>query len=417
MKQIIDVVVFFLPEVEIVNGGVLSIYSLAAETRHILGEDARVYLSVSPHKKSYHKNVLFDNNEVIHEFNDIIIGLESHKNILLQIPEYMTTAICDALWDYKEILAVHDVRINILNQNIELMPPPSDVGKLFTYSSAITQSTAHLKYTNQLVCNNYGIPLHHMSVCIDESAYITQPFSKKNNVILYSNDDSEHKSGIIEALSRNFSNFKIIEINNMKYEQYKEAISVAKYVVTFGEGMDGYLIESTYSNTVAFAVYNETFFPTKDFANLANIFKSYEDMLQGIVSAIKNTEKDARVYDTTCKKTRDLLLAYYSKTIYRRKVEKFYEFDNFIMPENKSIYTLLRQTALAYEHANYSSLSKIAQLTERSAALQANYEERIKTLADAVEISNQEILSIQDSISWRLTRPLRALRTLINRRR
>ena len=68
----------------------------------------------------------------------------------------------------------------------------------------------------------------------------------------------------------------------MKYDVYKNYASRTKFTITFGEGLDGYYLETVYSGGISFAVYNETFF-TKEFENLHSLYKSFDELLNKII--------------------------------------------------------------------------------------------------------------------------------------
>jgi len=66
-------------------------------------------------------------------------------------------------------------------------------------------------------------------------------------------------------------------IKNLSYKEYKRTIGRAKWAVTFGEGLDGYFVETIFSGGISFAVYNDHFFPD-EFKQLPTVFESYQEM-------------------------------------------------------------------------------------------------------------------------------------------
>ena len=61
--------------------------------------------------------------------------------------------------------------------------------------------------------------------------------------------------------------------------------------------MDGYLIQPHYVGSVGFAVYNDEFFPNKEWNDLKNIYSSYDEMFENIVNDIKNIHSNKELYN------------------------------------------------------------------------------------------------------------------------
>jgi len=109
----------------------------------------------------------------------------------------------------------------------------------------------------------------------------------------------------------------------LTYSDYKKLILKAKFVVTFGEGLDAYFIESIFSGSISFAVYNEQFF-TPDYLGLDNIFKSYEDLESNLIQKIVKYDSSL-TYDSVNSNAFEICASHYSYSTYRKNIELFYK--------------------------------------------------------------------------------------------
>ena len=53
---------------------------------------------------------------------------------------------------------------------------------------------------------------------------------------------------------------------------YMDYIAKAMFVISFGEGFDGYFIQPCLVGSVGIAVYNERFFPDSSWKELDNVY-------------------------------------------------------------------------------------------------------------------------------------------------
>jgi hypothetical protein len=224
--------------------------------------------------------------------------------------------------DFNWLKKMKRVHFNIMNQNILLMPEREVIGSLRKIAHELTITTAHQKYCNTYYRNYYDVPIHKLSVWISPGKYHFKPWQQKDNLLVISPDEKPAKEKILEKLNQ-VPGLTIKIIRNLTYEQYKALIAKAKWSLTFGEGLDGYLIEPVFSGAVGFAVYNEEFF-TPDFKGLPTIYASYDELLARIAADIQalDNEEGFRV----CQQQQfDLCARYYDQEQYRRNIKNFYE--------------------------------------------------------------------------------------------
>jgi hypothetical protein len=203
------------------------------------------------------------------------------------------------------------------------MPEKNEIKKLQLYTKLVTQTTAHQRYSTKQIRNKYEIPLHKLSVFASPENYKFTDLSHKENIIVISPDQHPRKEEIIATIKEHLKDYKIIEISNMKYEEYLNLISKAKYTLTFGEGLDFYLIDTVFSGGIGLAVYNEDFF-TADFKNLTGIFNTYDELNEEIVEIINTTQSNPSIYKSINTSIFKPLNKLYSRNDYLMNIKKFY---------------------------------------------------------------------------------------------
>jgi len=408
-----SLILFITPTQKVVNGGVMSIFSLTKESRklqHI--HNSSVELCVYPGDRSYKKNDLFDNEEYVYDFEQIMKKYPKLDRILIHVPELAVDKLNLAFIKYITYFEnISDVHFNILNQNIKYMRNLKNISDIYKLADHVTQTTAHDKYATQETSNKYSLALKHLSVFIDPIQYQTVPYEKKKKLIAYSPDKSNMKELVIKRLVDSLPDYEFIEINNMTYEKYKTIIGKAKYVITFGEGLDGYLIESTFSGGIGVAVYNKDFFPSHNFKNESFIYPSYENMYENIVQDIKHADT-VGVYNSVNQSMYKKLTDLYSYSRYVKNLTDFYKGIYDYIPSYSSAERLTRRTG--------SSLSEIATKLNEALAKNDSNIHRLKALElqnsfykNKVTETQKKVNDIEASKSWRLTRPLRIIMNIV----
>lgn len=413
-----DLVVFFLPQEITVNGGVISIFSLCKETRILLGKQTKTVLCLLPGGESFHKNDLFDNDEYILDIQELATATKSHKRALFHVPEFKAAQFHHLMKPHIDDFKHLDISINILNQNIEYMPTVGELSNLFLLSSSITQTTAHIKYCSQDTSNRYGLPVHLFSVHIDPSNYRFVPYKKKENLILYSLDKNPLKKKIITELKNNLENYRLQEIKGLRFEDYKDLISRSKFVITFGEGFDGYLIEPTFAGGISFAVYNDKFFPDASYKSLPNIFSSYEDMRTGIVEIIRKIDSEKQFTETN-KKLFDKLAKIYSKAAYQKNIAEFYTGKLDFIPSRESVMRLIKTIV---EHKQNVIDSESRQVDHLNNVISDYISEREKLLSEItllgkdLAVANAFIERVHSIPGWAALKKLDSVRKKLIRK-
>jgi hypothetical protein len=207
-------------------------------------------------------------------------------------------------------------------QNIDLLPSLKTINRLAKLGK-MTCTTAHERYSTMELRDRFGFPLHRLSVFVSPEKYYIRKYSEKENLMIVSPDFHPRKSAILDLIAQQFPQLKIQIIKNLTYEEYKETISRAKWALTFGEGLDGYFLETIFSGGVSFSVYNSKFF-TEDFKSLCTVYDNYEVMVQKMPLDVRALDNE-RAYSIYQKEQYDLCSSHYKYEEYRKNLELFYE--------------------------------------------------------------------------------------------
>lgn len=326
IKNTKKLIVFFIPPKNDINGGIMSIFSICKYSREIC-PDAQCVITTFPSKVTYAHNTFFKNDEKIYRWEQIVNNAKNVKELIIHIPEYFSDKFSTALTnkDFKFLKQIENVQINILNQNIELMPEPEKIKGLYKITNNVTQTIAHDRYATQEVCDKWQIPTHFLSVHIDTSGYRSYAFEEKEKIIVLSPDEAPYKEAIVKKLKQELPDFKLITVENMPFDEYMDLIAKAYFTISFGEGFDGYFNQPQAVRGLGMAVYNSDFFPDESWLELKNVYKSPADMENNIVNDIKELSANKELYYSLINKMNEKLSTLYGEDLFKRNLEKFYK--------------------------------------------------------------------------------------------
>lgn len=324
-KDVKKLILFLVPEIDFVGGGVMSICSIAEITKaNKKIHDSEVILATMPNIKTFCNYTKFTSKFDVFRFEQLMDYFENLEELVIHIPE---TYVVPFLYfvspdEVNWIRSIKKVTANILNQNLDLMPRPRDVELLRLIIPNLTMTCAHKKYCVRQLRTSYGMPVHWLSTS-NMTKYYYKTYEEKENMLVYSPDFHPLKDEIINKIKAQLPELKLVMIDNMSYEEYKKIISEAKWMITFGEGLDGYFIESTRSGTVSFAAYNNVFF-NESFEGLPSIYNSYNEMLEKIVDDIKSLDCKKK-FEALNKRIIDIDRKEYDDKIYVNNIVKYYK--------------------------------------------------------------------------------------------
>lgn len=330
-----ELIVCFIPNIKMMTGGIQSIYSICKYSREICPQ-AQCLIATVPGKYTYSYNPYFKNEEKIYRFEQIVKNAKNVEKLTLHIPEYYADKFYKALKkdEIKFLKGIKDLHINILNQNIELMPEPQKLKGLYKLTDNVTQTIGHHRYATQEVCDKWQMPAHFLSVHIDLSGYKSYPFEEKEKIIVLSPDKAPYRQAIVEKLQKELPDFKLVTVQNMTFSEYMDLIARAYFTITFGEGFDGYFLIPEVQGSLAFAIYNKKFFPDKSWAELKNVYKTQEDMLKNLTDDLKFFMSNREDYLALSQKEKEMHDELYNITDYKHNLALFYNKNYSFLPEN-----------------------------------------------------------------------------------
>ena len=270
------VVVFLVPGVDGVNGGIMAIHRHADETRRLLDRRGyAVYVATYPGGRSITRCTRFENSNKVVAFDLLLEFVSPQERLHINIPEEFIGGFLDHGVPLLGGRIAGMTSYNIMVQNIEMAPERSLVGRLQQHGF-VTASTAHAAYS--LRCSALlGCPSWHWSVWVSPEVYEYRNPGSKEDIIVVSPDAHPERERVLALVQAALPAFRVVRVWKMTHGQYKDLIGRARYTLTFGEGLDGYFVETIFSGSVGLAVYNDRFF-TSDYRGLPGVFSSWADL-------------------------------------------------------------------------------------------------------------------------------------------
>ncbi len=323
-------IVFFVPGadretgLETISGGVISLVSLCEETKKLREvHHAQTLMCIFPRDFLFLKHLNFENETALFRFGQLPAYFNGVKKLTLHLPELLVPYFDQVLLPFEKawIKSIPDVHLNVINANILLMPPPDQINQLEQFTRNITITAAHSKYCNLQNRLLFNRPLHKFSAWISPEQYIFRSFEEKENIMVVSPDGNEYRNKIIDLL-KTVQGLEIITLQHLTYARFKEVIAKAKWALTFGEGLDGYILEPIFSGAFGMAVYNEDFF-TEDFKNMPGVYSSYE-LLAAQITADIAALNQRNLFAEAQAAQYELCSRYYNYSHYQDNIRKFY---------------------------------------------------------------------------------------------
>jgi hypothetical protein len=333
--------VFFVPEHPTMSGGIYSMFSIAKQMRRLKrhhGFDVILMTRPSPTGLTYFRNCNFLNSENVYRIEQLLL-CRAVEELYIHVPEYASESFVENLThsELNYLLTRGKFYVNLLNQNIKLMPDKESFAPLRRICDGISQSVAHHAYFSQNMANKYDLPTLLLPAFTDLSEYPGTSFAEKEKLIIYSPDDHTHKEACLKRLQLELPEFEFREIRDITFDQFMELATRCMFSITFGEGFDGYLAQPIHQGGIGFAVFNDEFFPAPHFTRYDNIFASAEEMVDQLPERIRKLQSDRTAYDNLnvefCKEYERL----YSFDDYITRIKKLSVREFEIFPERSSV--------------------------------------------------------------------------------
>ena len=404
------IVVFIEIEPYRMCGGQMSLFSLCKFSKEILEPSVPVLITTMPGKYTYAHNNNFENNLNIMRWEQIAKIIKNKKEVILHIPEVCIKnpetgeLLFDRLTehDYEVLKSIEKLQINILNQNIELIPDNDILDSLKKITENITQTVAHDKTCNQSLANKYNMPVHLFSGFYELPDVKKYSLSEKENLILFSPDlptnGLKYKEEFIKKIIKSFPNYRIERIFGYSFEDYCALTARAKFVISFGEGFDGYFNNSPLLGTMGLAVFNRKFFPDDGWLQNPNVYDSFEQMSEKIVADMKYYLENPAEYYSVIKNHRSKVYSLYSKEKTKKKLNDFYnknyDFLPFFGEEKQDNFVNLNTGIIDYLPNSFKNYLLENNMPEKINKLKRNLD---KNSLKVIDSSLKKILNVPDS--------------------
>ena len=328
-ESAVRVMIILVPYHNVMSGGIYSMFSIATHAKQLKslhGWEVLVMTYPNPLELTYIRNRHFINCVDVFRFSQIF-RLKNSKEIYIHLPEYAAATFLDdiSLGEKDFLMSKQSVFINILNQNIRLMPPQEKIALLKKNFTRVGQSVAHDAYYGESFVQKYRLDSMLLPAYTDLSNYLPLPIERKEKLIIYSSDFSPHKDKCLARLRFNFPDFKFVEIFDITFDKYMDYASKCLFSISFGEGFDGYIAQPILMGGIGFTVYNDEFFPSSDFLNFYNIFDSEETMIKELPLRIRKLLDEPVLYKSLNSKLQAIYHEMYNKDDYISRIKNLCE--------------------------------------------------------------------------------------------
>ncbi|WP_114781597.1 hypothetical protein [Botryobacter ruber] len=311
---------------EQVTGGIMSIASIYEETNKLKEVHAgEAFICTHQYTNLLLKFTQFKSDAVILRLEQVLKHFSNANSFLIHVPEFLYPLFIHLISaaNYRKLFSGKLLHVNILNQNIKLMPPADFIRNSRSLFHKLTMTTAHERYSTSEVQRLYGIPLHKLSVYGGPERYDFVPFEHKENLMIVSPDSHPLKEQVLSELTLKHPDLQIKIIEKMPYAEYLQLIRRAKWALTFGEGLDYYFLETVFSGGIGFAVYNKEFF-TPEFEPLETVYPDYADLATCIAHDVARLS-EPNIFKLANKAQFDICKQLYKHDEYLQNIKSFYE--------------------------------------------------------------------------------------------
>ena len=358
--------VIVVPEHNAMSGGIYSFFSIANHMhamRRIHGYDVLVMTRPNPTNHTYVRLSAFRNAETVYRFEQILL-CDQIEELYVHIPEYTTPFFYDLLSPdlLRYLKSWKNLFINIMNQNIELMPEASAFEDLRGLATELTQSVAHHAYFGQKFADHYNLPTLLLPAYTDLSPYPASTLEEKRKLIIYSKDEAPHREACLEILEREFRDYERVEIRDISFDRYMQLATDCQFSISFGEGFDGYVTQPVQQGGIGLTVYREEFFPSEDFKDCYNIFSSEKEMVAELATRMRRLAADPDLYKSVNK-------------AFKQKHDKLYSFDDYVSRIRQLAlrdFDLFPVSALQYSIGERERLKALWDLIEQNLGMASN---------------------------------------------
>ncbi len=323
-SEIRNLIIFLSPGTNYVRGGVISITSIFNETMRLRSQiDADTIMCIVPGDPPLTRYSKFDNQNFLCDLFQVLSYFTRLERVMIHVPEYTVGKVADTVAGKLalRLQKIADVHFNILLQNKWFIPTRKDVDSLRQFGK-VTCTIAHRSYSDYAE-NLLGIHPRYISWYVSLQDYERLSYQEKSSVLIVSDDLHPRKEEVLHVLRSTIPDLEVRLVKNMHYSDYKKLAASAKWALTFGEGLDGYFLETVFSGGVSFAVYNSEFF-TEDFKGLRTVYESWDSLISHICEDIKELDQPSQ-YSSYNRELYEVCNTYYNPQTYRKGIQEFYD--------------------------------------------------------------------------------------------
>src|SRR5262249_2115295 len=145
--------------VDQISGGIISIVSICEETVRIKNiHHSEVIMCTLPGEPLLLKHTQFKNKTTVFRFEQLTGYFKKLRSLQLHLPEFVCGYFLEQVkkGDWQWMQSLPDLRINIINQNIQLMPEQGVIDQLKASCKELTITTAHSRYCTKHYRQVYG---------------------------------------------------------------------------------------------------------------------------------------------------------------------------------------------------------------------------------------------------------------------
>jgi hypothetical protein len=194
--------------------------------------------------------------------------------------------------------SLDELRLNILNQNIEMMCSAQCIEWLRELTGIVTCTTAHPKYTTLENRLKWDTPVHFLPAWMAPDDPLARRPEDKEEIMIVSPDPSPHKERILANVRARFPQLSLVEVKRMRFTDFIDLANRARWSITFGEGVDDYLLQPAMRGGVSFAVFNEAFF-TPEWRSLRTVYASYDEMERNLVRDMEDMHETSKYQEAS----------------------------------------------------------------------------------------------------------------------
>lgn len=299
----------------------MSICSIADETRQLLGSaGVSVAICTAHGQPRLLRLTKFENDAEIFAFSDMLEWFPNSSEVLVHVPEmFVGIFVADNLDIYRSRPDIR-WRFNILLQNIDWIEPLPAAVRAMRQLGPTTVTLAHK--ASSAAAAALDCPVHYLSWFISAENFQRVAFPEKKRLIAISPDEHSAKAEIVRQIRKALPDHNIVEIRNMTYQRYKEVIGDAKFMFTFGEGLDGYFVESIFSGAVAMAIFKDQFF-TSEYRHLAGVFDDSDRAVTDVAKFLTAAKNENR-FREVAEQQYDVVSQTFRHDVYQGNIRKFY---------------------------------------------------------------------------------------------